>query len=44
MISIVIFQPNQARQTYSKQQLHADELPYFVNGQQHVILTIATTR
>jgi len=42
MISMVIFQPSQVRQTYSKQQLHADELPYFVNGQQQVILTIGS--
>jgi len=39
-ISMVIFQPNKDRQTYSKQHLHADELPYFVNGQYQVILTI----
>lgn len=39
-ISMIIFQPNKARQTYSKQHLHSDEHPYFVNGQQQVILTI----
>ncbi len=39
-ISMVIFQPNQPRQTYSKQYLHADELPYFTPGNQQTILTI----
>ena len=39
-ISMIIFQPNETRQTYSKQHLHSDELPYFVNGQHQVILTI----
>lgn len=31
-ISMVIFQPGRARQTYSKQYLHSDELAYFVEG------------
>ena len=31
-ISMVIFQPYQARQTYSKQYLHADEEPFFTHG------------
>jgi predicted amidohydrolase len=31
-ISMVIFQPYQARQTYSKQYLHADEEPFFMSG------------
>jgi predicted amidohydrolase len=31
-ISLLIFQPNQARQLYSKQYLHADEEPFFVSG------------
>lgn len=31
-ITMVIFQPHQPRQTYSKQYLHADEEPYFVSG------------
>ncbi len=39
-ISMILLQPNVPRQTYSKQQLHADELPYFVNGNQQLILTI----
>lgn len=32
MIGMVIFQPNKPRQTYNKQYLHADELPFFVAG------------
>lgn len=39
-ISMIIFQPGTARQTYSKQQLHADEFPFFVTGEQQIILTI----
>lgn len=31
-ISMIIFQPKQPRQTYSKQELHTDELQYFENG------------
>jgi predicted amidohydrolase len=38
-ISTIIFQPYESRQTYSKQILHSDEFPYFVNGQQQVVLT-----
>lgn len=38
LISMIIFQPHQPRQTYSKQILHADELPYFVSGQQQIAL------
>lgn len=40
-ISMLIFQPNGVRQTYSKQQLHADELPYFIAGHKQLILTVA---
>lgn len=32
-ISMVLFQPHQARQTYSKGYLHADEEPFFISGQ-----------
>ncbi|WP_245652298.1 carbon-nitrogen hydrolase family protein [Rufibacter tibetensis] len=32
-ISMVLFQPNQERKTYSKKYLHADEEPYFIPGQ-----------
>ncbi len=31
-ISLVIFRPQQPRQTYTKQYLHADEEPFFVSG------------
>jgi predicted amidohydrolase len=37
-ISMIIFQPHQPRQTYSKQHLHEDEFPYFVNGQGQIFL------
>lgn len=39
-ISMMIFQPNTPRQLYSKQQLHADEFPFFVNGDNQIILKI----
>lgn len=38
-ISLIIFQPGQLRQIYSKQYLHEDEYPYFINGQQQVFLS-----
>jgi len=37
-ISMVIFEPNKQRQTYSKQQLHSDEFLYFENGVGQVII------
>ncbi|MFC2185718.1 carbon-nitrogen hydrolase family protein [Fulvivirgaceae bacterium LMO-SS25] len=37
-ISMIIFEPNKPRQTYSKQQLHSDEFPYFENGVEQVII------
>lgn len=37
-ISMIIFEPNKPRQTYSKQQLHSDEFPYFDNGDEQVII------
>jgi predicted amidohydrolase len=37
-ISILIFQPDGSRTTYSKQLLHEDELPYFVPGQTEVMI------
>ncbi len=40
-ISMIIFQPDQPRQTYSKQLLHTDELPYFIHGEQQLMLTIS---
>ncbi|MCH6233386.1 carbon-nitrogen hydrolase family protein [Cognataquiflexum rubidum] len=39
-ISMVIFQPNKTRITYSKQQIHSDEFPYFECGEKQIILTI----
>jgi predicted amidohydrolase len=38
-ISMIIFQPHQQRETYSKQYLHSDEFPFFVNGDKQVFLT-----
>ena len=32
-ISMVLFQPQQARELYSKQYIHADEEPFFISGQ-----------
>jgi predicted amidohydrolase len=37
-ISMIIFEPNNPRQTYSKQQIHSDEFPYFENGIGQVII------
>jgi predicted amidohydrolase len=37
-ISMIIFEPNKPRQTYSKQQLHSDEFPYFENGVKQLII------
>ncbi|MHB1278222.1 MAG: carbon-nitrogen hydrolase family protein [Bacteroidia bacterium] len=39
-ISLVIFQPDTPRSTYSKQYLHKDELPYFLPGDQPMILSL----
>lgn len=39
-ISMVVFQPDKPRITYSKQQLHTDEFPYFINGDEQVILKL----
>lgn len=39
-ISMVVFQPDRPRQTYSKQQLHADEIPYFEQGDRQIILCV----
>ena len=43
-ISMIIFQPNKERQTYSKQQLHSDEFPYFISGEEQIILTIGSKK
>jgi predicted amidohydrolase len=37
-ISMVLFQPQQERQTYSKKYLHADEEPFFVSGENSFVL------
>lgn len=42
-ISMIIFEPNKLRQTYSKQQLHSDELPYFENGDDQIIIKAKDT-
>jgi len=39
LISMLIFQPHKQRQIYSKQYLHEDEYPYFVNGGPQILLT-----
>lgn len=39
-ISMLFFQPNKSKELYYKQQLHADELPYFVQGNKELLLTI----
>ncbi|MER3328546.1 MAG: carbon-nitrogen hydrolase family protein [Candidatus Kapaibacterium sp.] len=39
-ISMLIFQPKRNRQTYSKQYLHSDEKPYFVEGKEQIIIEI----
>ncbi|UII20524.1 carbon-nitrogen hydrolase family protein [Fulvivirga ligni] len=41
MISMIIFQPDKARKIYSKQILHDDELPYFVQGHEQLIFKVA---
>lgn len=37
-ISMITFQPGLERTTYSKQHLHADELPFFTPGTQQLVL------
>jgi predicted amidohydrolase len=36
-ISLIVFQPHQPREIYSKQYLHADEIPFFINGEPHTV-------
>jgi predicted amidohydrolase len=43
-ISMVIFQPGKPRLTYSKQQLHEDEFPYFVCGNGQVLITVSNKK
>ena len=38
LISMIIFQPHKPRHTYSKQYLHQDEHPYFINASQQAVL------
>lgn len=40
LISMIIFQADKPRQTYSKQHLHEDEFPYFVHGTTEVMLNV----
>ena len=40
-IAMLVFQPNTQRQVYAKQQLHADEYPFFSAGDQQLLLTNA---
>jgi len=42
-ISMVLFQPQQLRRTYSKKYIHADEEPFFVRGQNFPTLTVNQT-
>ena len=43
-ISMLIFQPHQERKCYSKQLLHTDEKPYFVEGSQPMIFTVKSKK
>ena len=43
-ISMMIFQSNAPRQIYSKQQLHSDELSYFIQGEEQIILNVANSK
>jgi predicted amidohydrolase len=39
-ISLILFRPDQRRQTYSKKYLHPDEVEYFVSGQNFPVVKI----
>jgi len=43
-ISLLFFQPHLPRQTYSKQHLHSDEYPFFINGHQQIYLSVDDTK
>lgn len=43
-ISMIIFQADNTRKVYSKQQLHVDELPYFVGGQGQLMVTVSNKK
>jgi predicted amidohydrolase len=40
-IGMIWFSPNSPRRSYAKQQLHADELPFFVGGESQLVLRVA---
>lgn len=40
MIGMIIFQPHKSRQTYSKQYLHEDEFPFFVQAKPQSIFKV----
>jgi predicted amidohydrolase len=40
-ISMIVFRPGISRAIYSKQQLHADELAYFIPGEEQLVLDLA---
>lgn len=44
LISMVIIQPKEQKLTYSKQILHTDELPYFSQGSEQMIITIKSKK
>jgi predicted amidohydrolase len=43
-IGMVWFSPNSPRRSYAKQQLHSDELPFFVRGESQLVLSAAEHR
>lgn len=43
-ISMICFQPGKKRICYSKQQLHADEKPYFVEGKDQLLLKVGNEK
>jgi len=44
LITMVLIRPNGSKELYSKQKLHADERPYFVQASGQLILTIKETK
>lgn len=43
-ISMVIFQPHALPTVYSKQTLHDDEKPFFIEGDKHIIINVNGTK
>ena len=43
-LGMIIFVPGQKRQVYSKQYLHEDEYPFFVNGLHPLVLTLGSKK